>query len=86
MLNIHVVRMVINGHLAWMCQNGTGNWGDDLRALKLCKLQPYTWLHPNNETAVYCVLGLQSEEKAGQRGMKTVCELILSFPHASDFN
>ncbi|KAF8517098.1 hypothetical protein JB92DRAFT_3307239, partial [Gautieria morchelliformis] len=65
------LRMVINGHLAWTCQNGTGNHGDDLRALKLCELQPFTWLHPNNETAVPCILGLQSEEKAGQRGMKT---------------
>jgi hypothetical protein len=60
------------GHLAWTCQNASGNRGDDFRALKLSELQPYTWLHPNGETAVECVLGLQGEEKAGKRGMKTV--------------
>jgi hypothetical protein len=64
--------MVINGHLAWTCQNASGNRGDDFRALKLCEMQPYTWLHPNKETAVYSVLGLQGEEKSGKQGMKTV--------------
>lgn len=68
----HLVRMVINGHLTWTCQNASGNHGDDFRALKLCEMQPYTWLHPNKETAVYSVLGLQGEEKSGKRGMKTV--------------
>ncbi|KAH9939892.1 hypothetical protein B0H21DRAFT_812429 [Amylocystis lapponica] len=65
------LRATINGHLAWTLQNGSGNRGDDVRALKLCEMQPYTWLHPNGETAVYSVLGLQSEEKAGGRGMKS---------------
>ena len=46
--------------------------GDDFRALKLSELQPYTWLHPNQQTVVYSVLGMQGEEKAGERGMKTV--------------
>lgn len=72
------VRMVINGHLAWVCQAASGNRGDDFRALKLCETQPYTWLHPNGHTGVYSILGLQGEEKAGKRGMKTVgsCSLF----------
>jgi hypothetical protein len=28
--------------------------------------------HPNGKTAMYSVLGLQGEEKAGKRGMRTV--------------
>jgi hypothetical protein len=64
--------MVINGHLAWTCQNASGNRGDDLRALKLCELQPYIFLHPNKETPIYSMLGMQGEEKAGKRGLKTV--------------
>jgi hypothetical protein len=74
--------MAINGHLAWTCQNASGNRGDDLRALKLSELQPYMFLHPNMETSVVCILGLQSEEKAGRRGMKTVSpksSLVLYF-------
>ena len=58
--------MVINGHLAWMCQNASSNCGDDFQALKLSELQPYTWLHLNQETAIYSVLGMQGEEKAGK--------------------
>ena len=64
--------MVINGHLAWMCQNVSSTHGDDFQALKLSELQPYTWLHPNQETAIYSVLGMQGEEKAGKHDMKTV--------------
>ncbi|KAL1726637.1 hypothetical protein EV714DRAFT_276343 [Schizophyllum commune] len=64
-------RMCINGHVAWTLQNASGNRGDDLRALKLCELQPYTWLHPNKETSVFSILGMQGEEKAGKRGLKT---------------
>jgi hypothetical protein len=67
-----LVKMSVMGHLAWTCQNVTGNRGDDFRSLKLSELQPYNWLHPNKETAVEGVLGLQGEEKAGRRGMKTV--------------
>ena len=63
---------MINGHLAWTAQNASGNRGDDFRALKLAELQPHTMLHPNKETAMYSVLGLQGEEKAGRRGMRTV--------------
>lgn len=64
--------MVIFGHLAWTLQNGSGNRGDDLRALKLAELQPTMLLHPNKETEIYSMLGLQGKEKAGKRGMKTV--------------
>lgn len=74
-----VVRSVINGHLAWTAQNASGNRGDDFRALKLCELQPYTFLHPNGETGIQSILGLQGEEKAGAgRGMKTVCCLNIT--------
>ncbi|KAJ7246695.1 hypothetical protein C8J57DRAFT_1360119, partial [Mycena rebaudengoi] len=66
------LHQVVNGHLSWTCQNASGNRGDDFRALKLCEMQPYVFLHPNKETSVYCVLGLQGEEKAGKRGMKTI--------------
>jgi hypothetical protein len=66
------VRSVIYGHLAWNAQHATGNRGDDFRALKLAELQPWTFLHPNKETAIPCILGLQGEEKAGKRGMRTV--------------
>ncbi|KAL1714102.1 hypothetical protein EV715DRAFT_295461 [Schizophyllum commune] len=65
------MRMCVNGHVAWTLQNASGNRGDDLRALKLCELQPYTWLHPNKETSVFSILGMQGEEKAGKRGLKT---------------
>jgi hypothetical protein len=63
---------VVNGHLAWTAQNAPGNRGDDLQALKLAELQPYNMLHPNKETAMFSVLGLQGEEKAGRRGMHTI--------------
>ena len=67
------MRSVINGHLCWTAQNASGNRGDDFRALKLSELQPYTFLHPNKQTQVPCILGLQGEEKAGTgRGMRTV--------------
>lgn len=59
--------------LAWTCQNAIGNRGDDFRSLKLCDMQPYELLHPNLETEVYCVLGLQEESKTANRGMQTVC-------------
>jgi hypothetical protein len=66
------VHPTINGLLAWTCQNATGNRRDDFRALKLCDMQPYKLLHPNLETEVYCVLGLQDESKTSNRGMRTV--------------
>jgi len=68
-----IVHPTINGFLAWTCQNATGNRGDDFRALKLCDMQPYELLHPNLETEVYCVFGLQEESKTIHRGMQTVC-------------
>ncbi|KAJ6511689.1 hypothetical protein DFH09DRAFT_1434967 [Mycena vulgaris] len=66
------LRLVIFGHLAWACQHATGNRGDDFRALKLAELQPYDIQHPNRRTIIPSVLGLQGEEKAGKRGMRTV--------------
>ncbi|PPQ79199.1 hypothetical protein CVT24_012739, partial [Panaeolus cyanescens] len=66
------LRSVINGHLCWNAQHASGNRGDDFRALRLAELQPFNFLHPNKETSVPCVLGLQGEEKAGaSRGMRT---------------
>lgn len=67
-----LVRSTIFGHLSWTAQHASGNRGDDFRALKLAELQPWTMLHPNGETGIYTVLGLQGEEKAGKRGMRTV--------------
>jgi hypothetical protein len=54
--------------------NASGNRGDDIRALRLCEMQPYRLLHPNGETTIPAVLGLQSdmEQKARSKGMKTV--------------
>jgi hypothetical protein len=54
--------------------NASGNRGDDIRALRLCEMQPYQFLHPNGETTIPAVLGLQSdmEQKARSKGMKTV--------------
>lgn len=60
------LRSVVNGHLTWTVQNATGNCSDDLCVLKLAELQPYTMLHPNKETAMFSMLGLQGEEKAGR--------------------
>ncbi|KDR69528.1 hypothetical protein GALMADRAFT_230698 [Galerina marginata CBS 339.88] len=67
------VKPTINGHLAWTMMNASGNRGDDIRALRLCEMQPYQFLHPNGETTIPAVLGLQSdmEQKARSKGMKT---------------
>jgi len=75
------VKATINGHLAWTMMNASGNRGDDIRALHLCEMQPYQFLHPNNETSVYAVLGLQSdqEHKARSKAMRTVEFGCLSF-------
>lgn len=67
-----LARLVVLGKLAWNFQNSTGNRGDDVRALRLCELQPHTMNHPNNLDRIYTVLGLQGEEKAGRKGMQTV--------------
>ncbi|KAJ7493956.1 hypothetical protein FB451DRAFT_1491519 [Mycena latifolia] len=72
------LRLVIFGHLAWTCQHATGNRGDDFRALKLAELQPYDIPHPNRRTIIPSILGLQGEEKAGKRGMKTVVNPVYS--------
>ncbi|KDQ24125.1 hypothetical protein PLEOSDRAFT_1079281 [Pleurotus ostreatus PC15] len=66
------LRSCVYGHVAWVTQIASGNRGDDLRALKLAELQPWVMLHPNGQTAIECILGLQSEEKAGMRGMRTI--------------
>ncbi|KAJ6608481.1 hypothetical protein B0H10DRAFT_1815675 [Mycena sp. CBHHK59/15] len=66
------VRLSVFGHLAWTAQHATGNRGDDFWALKLAELQPHTLLHPDKRTGITSILGLQGEEKAGRRGMRTV--------------
>ncbi|KAG6908224.1 hypothetical protein DXG01_005696 [Tephrocybe rancida] len=65
------LKSAINGHLAWNMMNTSSNRGDDIRALHLSEMQPYEFLHPNGETSVPAVLGLQSAQKAALRGMKT---------------
>ncbi|KDR71016.1 hypothetical protein GALMADRAFT_214050 [Galerina marginata CBS 339.88] len=72
-LQHRVLKSAINGHLAWTMMNASGNRGDDIRALRLCEMQPWTFLHPNNETRVFSVLGLQSdmEQKARAKAMRT---------------
>ncbi|KAJ7692293.1 hypothetical protein B0H17DRAFT_1159658 [Mycena rosella] len=72
------IRLAVFGHLAWTAQHASGNRGDDFRALKLCELQPFNITHPNGRTAIYSVLGLQGEEKAGKRGMRTVVNPVYS--------
>lgn len=74
----NLVQAVINGFLAWTCQNATGNCGDNFQALKLLELQPYNMVHPNKVTKIQCVLGLQGEEKAGgHRGLQVVGSFLL---------
>ncbi|KAF8130928.1 hypothetical protein K438DRAFT_1643350, partial [Mycena galopus ATCC 62051] len=66
------LRLSVFGHLAWTAQHASGNRGDDFRALKLAELQPYEMQHPVYNTTFPSVLGLQGEEKAGRRGMRTI--------------
>jgi hypothetical protein len=66
------------GHVAWTCQNASSNRRDDLRSLKQCDLQPYKILHPNMETGVPTILGLQGEHKATKSGMQTVSSVAKS--------
>ncbi|KAJ7756996.1 hypothetical protein B0H16DRAFT_1314634 [Mycena metata] len=66
------LRLAVFGHLAWTAMNATGNRGDDFRSLKLAELQPYSMQHPVHNMKIFAVLGLQGEEKAGKRGMRTV--------------
>ncbi|KAJ7268872.1 hypothetical protein C8J57DRAFT_1608900 [Mycena rebaudengoi] len=72
------LRLTIFGHLAWTAQHASGNRGDDFWAFKLCELQPYNITHPNGSTAMYSILGLRGEEKAGKRGMRTVINPVYS--------
>ncbi|KAJ7181820.1 hypothetical protein C8R46DRAFT_1210130 [Mycena filopes] len=69
---MYAVRLAVFGHLAWTAQHASGNRGDDFRALKLAELQPYFMQHPTHDMKIFTVLGLQGEEKAGKRGMRTV--------------
>ncbi|KAJ7462509.1 hypothetical protein FB451DRAFT_1404301 [Mycena latifolia] len=72
------LRLSVFGHLAWTAQHASGNRGDDFRALKLAEMQSHTLLHPDKRTAMPSILGLQGEEKAGQRGMRTVINPVYS--------
>ncbi|KAJ7693365.1 hypothetical protein B0H17DRAFT_933068, partial [Mycena rosella] len=72
------LRLSLFGHLSWTTQHTSGNRGDDFRALKLAELQPHTLLHPDKRTAMPSILGLQGEEKAGRRGMRTVVNPVYS--------
>lgn len=78
--NTVLVRSTVNGHLAWTWQNATGNRGDDLRALRLAELQPFEMLHPDKETEIDTILGMQGQEKAGRKGMKTVRACVYDLP------
>ncbi|KAJ7857354.1 hypothetical protein B0H13DRAFT_1960478 [Mycena leptocephala] len=66
------LRLAIFGHLSWTAQHASGNRGDDFRALKLAEIQWHLLTHPDNRTTMLSILGLQGEEKAGKRGMRTV--------------
>ncbi|KAJ7504735.1 hypothetical protein B0H11DRAFT_1709516, partial [Mycena galericulata] len=72
------IRLSVFGHLAWTAQHASGNRGDDFRALKLAELQSHVLLHPDRRTAMESILGLQGEEKAGKRGMRTVSSCIIN--------
>ncbi|KAJ6493137.1 hypothetical protein C8R45DRAFT_1136097 [Mycena sanguinolenta] len=72
------LRLAVWGHLAWTAQHASGNRGDDFRALKLAELQPTVLKHPDKRTDIYAVLGMQGEEKAGRRGMRTVINPVYS--------
>ncbi|KAJ7936473.1 hypothetical protein B0H13DRAFT_1946706 [Mycena leptocephala] len=72
------LRLAVWGHLSWTAQHASGNRGDDFRALKLAELQPTQLKHPDKRTDMYAVLGMQGEEKAGKRGMRTVINPVYS--------
>ncbi|CAA7268276.1 unnamed protein product [Cyclocybe aegerita] len=75
------LKSMITGHLAWTMMNASGNCGDDVRALRLCEMQPYLdFVHPNGETSVFAILGLQSnqETKTRSKAMQTrECQICL---------
>ncbi|KAJ7821253.1 hypothetical protein B0H13DRAFT_1660479 [Mycena leptocephala] len=72
------LRLAVWGHLSWTAQHASGNRGDDFWALKLAELQPTQLKHPDKRTDMYAVLGMQGEEKAGKRGMRTVINPVYS--------
>ena len=68
--------------------NASGNRGDDICALRLCEMQQYELLHPNGESPIFAVLGLQSdqEHKTWSKAMRTVSDILafeLSFLRCS---
>ncbi|CAA7260308.1 unnamed protein product [Cyclocybe aegerita] len=75
------LKSTITGHLAWTMMNASGNRGDDVRALRLCEMQPYLdFVHPNGETSVFAILGLQSDQetKTRSKAMQTQeCQIRL---------
>ncbi|KAI0352134.1 hypothetical protein OH77DRAFT_1523594 [Trametes cingulata] len=81
------IQIALKGFLAWTLCSASGKRGDDIRALRLCELQPYTFLHPDQMTKVPGILGLQTEDKTGHRGMKTtinprkICWIAHRDPH-----
>ncbi|KAJ7504099.1 hypothetical protein B0H11DRAFT_1853124, partial [Mycena galericulata] len=77
------IRLSVFGHLAWTAQHASGNRGDDFRALKLAELQSHVLLHLDRRTAMESILGLQGEEKAGKRGMRTIINPVYTvfIPH-----
>ena len=70
------MQATVMGHVAWTCQNASGNHGDDLCALNQCDLQPYKILHLNMEMVIPTILGLQDEHKAIKNGMQTVSSTV----------
>ncbi|KAI1788271.1 hypothetical protein LXA43DRAFT_1097500 [Ganoderma leucocontextum] len=58
------VHSALKGFLPWTLCSASGNRGDDIRALKLCEIQPYVLSHPNNLTKIPAILSLQAEGKA----------------------
>ncbi|KAJ7772823.1 hypothetical protein B0H14DRAFT_3589285 [Mycena olivaceomarginata] len=77
-LSYRRLRLGVWGHLAWTAQHASGDRGDDFQALKLAELQPTTLKHPDKRTDIWSVLGMQGEEKAGKRGMRTVQSHVTS--------
>lgn len=65
------------GHLSWILMNASGCRGDDIRALKLCELQPYELTHPGHHTPIFAIIGVQSQHKAQQHKMKTASIFII---------
>ncbi|KAJ7906164.1 hypothetical protein B0H13DRAFT_2021438 [Mycena leptocephala] len=63
-----------HSHLTWPYSStrNIGHLSRRFRALKLAEIQWHLLTHPDNRTTMLSILGLQGEEKAGKRGMRTV--------------